>query len=131
MLNITLQTLETIQYLWAQTNLYFLDLNINQTMDVIYTNLNALTSSSDFVVLFVFFALLYVLFSIARMIFRWVYGTVVGMVKFGFYVFIAIVLYWIYVSIDVEKGNEELMMTKQKLVQGVKGVVRDAIHNDL
>lgn len=48
------------------------------------------------------------------------------MIKFGFYIFLAVFLYYIYVSIDLNKGNEELRMTKEKLVQSVKGVVDHA-----
>jgi hypothetical protein len=65
------------------------------------------------------------------MIVRWLLGAVFGMIRFGFYVAMAIALYWIYVSInvsiDMEKGNEELRVTKERLVKGAQ----EFVHREL
>ncbi|RHZ44131.1 hypothetical protein Glove_757g8 [Diversispora epigaea] len=132
MSDVTLQILETIQNLWTQTNEYLPNLNTHFTQLTYLFNsqITTLNTLNDYTLLIVLFAVSYVLFSICKMILRWVYGTIFGMIKFGLYITIVVALYWIYVSIDIEKGNEEIRRTQQKFVQGVKGAVRSGL-NDL
>ncbi len=126
MANITLEILEMLQGLWIQAISF---LNTTQISEAFKSNLEAINESSfsDYIYIFVLFALLYFVFSIIYMIVRWVLGTVVGMIRFGFYVTMVIALYWIYVSIDVEKGNEEFRATKEKIVKGAQEFVRDTV----
>ncbi|CAG8479402.1 7733_t:CDS:1 [Diversispora eburnea] len=132
MSNVALPILEAIQNLWTQTNEYLPNLNTHliQLTQLFNSQIATLNTLNDYTLIIVLFAVSYVLFSICKMILRWVYGTVVGMIKFGLYITIVIALYWIYVSIDIEKGNEEIRRTQQKFVQGVKGAVRSGL-NDL
>ena len=127
MFNITVESLEMLQNLLIQTN-EFLPINTAQISEVFKSNLEEI-SKYEYIYLFVLFLLLYVLYSIVSMIVRWLLGAVVGMIKFGFYVAMAIALYWIYVSvsIDMEKGNEELRVAREKLVMGAK----EFVHRDL
>src|SRR5438874_11169250 len=99
-----------IQSLWGQANEVISEFNTTEYAQIIYHKLNTITRNPDFSALIILFAFLYILFSILKMIFRWVYGTVIGIIKFAFYVAICIFLYWLYVSIDVEKGNEQLFL---------------------
>ena len=124
MLNVTVEMLQT---LWIQTN-EFLPINTAQLSEIVKSNLPnlELNSNSDYVTLLVLFLLLYVIFSILSMLVRLLLGTVVGMIRFGFYIAMAIALYWIYASIDVEKGNEELRVTKERLVKGAQ----EFVHRD-
>jgi hypothetical protein len=133
MANLTVETLEMLQNLWIQANAFF-PINTAQISEIFKSNLKEI-SISEYIYLFVLFLLLYVLFSIVSMIVRWLLGTVVGMIKFGFYVALAIALYWIYVSIsvsiDMEKGNEELRATRERIVKGAQEFVRDAVDREL
>jgi hypothetical protein len=123
----SVETLEMFQNLLIQTS-EFLPENTAQIHETFKSYLETITVS-DYGTLFVIFLLLYVLFSIASMIVRWLLGTVIGMIKFGIYIAMAIILYWLYVSIniDVEKGNEELRVAGEKLVKGAQ----EFVHRDL
>nr|CAG8546913.1 3892_t:CDS:1 [Entrophospora candida] len=111
------------QSLWNQANEMILEFNTTEYAQIIYHKLNTVTHNPDFSALIILFAFLYILYCVLKMIFRWIYGTVIGVIKFAFYITICIFLYWLYVSIDVEKGNEQLLLTKDKIVSGVQNVV--------
>ncbi|RGB41817.1 hypothetical protein C1646_751749 [Rhizophagus diaphanus] len=123
----SVETLEMFQNLLIQTS-ELLPENTAQIHEAFKSYLETLTTS-DYGTLFVIFLLLYVLYSIVSMIVRWLLGTVVGMIRFGIYIATAIILYWLYVSIniDVEKGNEELRVAGEKLVKGAQ----EFVHRDL
>ncbi|GBB97040.1 hypothetical protein RclHR1_02900003 [Rhizophagus clarus] len=127
MVNISMSVgaLEMFQRLLIQTS-ELLPENTAQIHETFKSYLETITFS-NYGTLFVIFLLLYVLFSIVSMIVRWLLGTVVGMIKFGIYIAMAIGLYWLYVSIDVEKGNEELRVASEKLVKGAQ----EFVHRDL
>ncbi|KAG9287436.1 hypothetical protein G9A89_023808 [Geosiphon pyriformis] len=119
---------EVLNTLLSYFNQYFSALNTTQISLTLRENLNFVATKSDVIVLLIIFFLAYILWSISRALFSWVWG----MFKFAFWVTLLIGLYWLWVSIDVERGNEELRLTTKKVVSGVKGVVREAvIHNEL
>ncbi|RIA98155.1 hypothetical protein C1645_813205 [Glomus cerebriforme] len=122
---ILLEILENLQNLWIQIS-ELLPTNTTQTFEALKSNLET-NQVSDYVMFLVIFLLLYVLYSIVKMIVRWLLGTFVGMIKFGSYIATGIILYWIYLSIDVEKGNEELRVTKERLMKSAQEFVRDEL----
>ncbi|CAG8648780.1 10589_t:CDS:1 [Funneliformis caledonium] len=110
------EILVMLQSLWIQASSFLNTLQISDVLEAISTS-----SMSEIIYLLVLFVLLFFLYKILL----WVLGTVYEMIKFGIIIAFPIVLYWIFVSIDVEKGNEELRATRERLVKGAKEFVFD------
>ncbi|CAG8446624.1 11154_t:CDS:1 [Ambispora gerdemannii] len=127
MLNITaIQSLEVFQTIWTFTQDYLSSYNATEISYKLYESMNAITTiNSDFIILFIIFFMLYIAWSISKALCSWVWSVV----KFAFWVSLFVGLYWLWVSVDVQRGNQEIRITAQKVVSGVKGAVREAVIN--
>ncbi|CAG8455497.1 11468_t:CDS:1 [Ambispora leptoticha] len=124
MLNITsVQSLEFFQTIWTFTQDYLPPLNATELFYKLHEGLSSITINSDFIVLCIIFLISYIIWIVSKAVFSVVWN----MVKFAFRVALFVGLYWLWMSIDVQRGNQEVRSTAQKVVSGVKGVVREAV----
>jgi len=121
MLDLTFdQWLQLLQGAWQHA---VNNLNMSEAVQSLKTSISVVVADTDFVILVGIFLALYIAFSVARYIF----GTVVKLARFALYLGIIVGIYWIYLSIDPARGNEELRTTTKKVVKQVKGVMRDVV----
>ncbi|CAG8570687.1 7803_t:CDS:1 [Paraglomus occultum] len=114
------QWLQLLQEAWQHVVNSF---NMTEVVQSLKTNISAVVADTDVVILIGVFLVLYIAFSVAR----YILGTVMKLARFALFLGLIVGIYWIYLSIDPAKGNEELRTTTKKVVQQVKGVMRDVV----